>query len=91
MNGEGQIDIVAAEVKKQVLIDICDSGKGIPKKHFKAIFRPGFTTKARGWGLGLSLVKRIIEEYHKGKIFVKSSDPSKGTCIRIVLRKALKS
>lgn len=91
MNGEGQIDIVAAEVKKQVLIDICDSGRGIPKKHFKAIFRPGFTTKARGWGLGLSLVKRIIEEYHKGKIFVKSSDPGKGTCIRIVLRKALKS
>ncbi len=91
MNGEGQIDIVAAEMKKQVFIDICDSGKGIPKKHFKAIFRPGFTTKARGWGLGLSLVKRIIEEYHKGKIFVKSSDPGKGTCIRIVLRRALKS
>lgn len=91
MNGEGQIDIVVSEQKKQVFIDVCDDGKGIPKKHFKAIFRPGFTTKARGWGLGLSLVKRIVEEYHKGKIFVKSSDPGKGTCIRIVLRKALKS
>ncbi|NLB03758.1 MAG: HAMP domain-containing histidine kinase, partial [Bacteroidales bacterium] len=91
MNGEGQIDIIVAEGKKQVFIDVCDDGKGIPKKHFKAIFRPGFTTKARGWGLGLSLVKRIVEEYHKGKIFVKSSEPGKGACIRIILRKELKS
>lgn len=91
MNGEGQIDIIVAEGKKQVFIDVCDDGKGIPKKHFKAIFRPGFTTKARGWGLGLSLVKRIVEEYHKGKIFVKNSEPGKGACIRIILRKELKS
>jgi len=91
MNGEGQIDIVVAEGKKQVFIDVCDDGKGIPKKHFKAIFRPGFTTKARGWGLGLSLVKRIVEEYHKGKIFVKSSEPGKGACIRIILRKEIKN
>lgn len=91
MNGEGRIDIVVAEGKKQVFIDVCDDGKGIPKKHFKTIFRPGFTTKARGWGLGLSLVKRIVEEYHKGKIFVKSSEPGKGACIRIILRKKLKS
>lgn len=91
MNGEGQIDIVVSEGKKQVFIDVNDDGKGIPKKYFKVIFRPGFTTKERGWGLGLSLVKRIVEEYHRGKIFVKSSEAGKGTNIRIILRKKLKN
>ena len=61
--------------------------KGIPKKMVKKIFKPGYTTKKHGWGLGLSLAKRIIEEYHKGKLFVKESEPGKGTVIRIVLAK----
>jgi signal transduction histidine kinase len=68
-----------------MIIDISDTGKGIPKNKWKTIFRPGFTTKKRGWGLGLSLAKRIIEEYHKGKIFVKDSVPEEFTVIRIVL------
>ena len=63
-----------------------DNGKGIPKSKFKTIFNPGFTTKKRGWGLGLSLVKRIVEEYHHGKIFVKKSEIGKGTTIRIQIK-----
>ncbi len=70
----------------KVNIDIKDSGKGIPKNNFKKIFSPGFTTKKRGWGLGLTLVKRIIENYHQGQIFVKSSEPESGTTFRIILR-----
>ena len=90
MNGEGQIEIKISQdgpASPQVTIDISDTGKGLPKSNFKNIFHPGFTSKKRGWGLGLSLSKRIIEEYHKGKIYVKSSTIGKGTTIRIVLRK----
>ena len=67
-------------------IEVEDTGKGIRKKDIRNVFTPGFTTKKRGWGLGLSLAKRIVEEYHKGKIFVKSSEIGKGTTFRIELR-----
>jgi len=70
-----------------VAIEVRDTGKGIPGKLRKTIFNPGFTTKIRGWGLGLSLVKRIVEEYHHGKVFVKESQPGKGTVFRIELHK----
>jgi signal transduction histidine kinase len=72
----------------KVLIDISDTGKGIPKKLVQSVFKPGFTTKKRGWGLGLALAKRIIEMYHEGKIFVKSSDEGLGTTFRIELKSA---
>jgi len=85
MNGAGAI-IVEMEVKEgQVIIDVSDTGKGMPKSKFKTVFEPGFTTKQRGWGLGLSLTKRIIENYHSGKIFVKNSVIDKGTTFRIIL------
>ena len=88
MSGIGIISIsVKEENKKTVIIDVSDNGKGIPKKKIVEVFRPGFTTKKRGWGLGLTLVKRIIETYHKGKIFVKSSEENVGTTFRIVLNK----
>lgn len=90
MQGEGLLVISVQDHKEEVYVDIKDSGKGIPKKLHKTIFKPGFTTKSRGWGLGLSLAKRIIEMYHKGKIFVLHSELEKGTTIRIVLRKSLK-
>ena len=67
-------------------IEVADTGKGIPKKDVGNVFRPGFTTKRRGWGLGLSLAKRIVEEYHHGRIYVKSSEPGVGTVFRIELR-----
>ena len=67
------------------MVDITDTGKGIPKSRQKTVFEPGFTTKKRGWGLGLSLTKRIVENYHKGRIFVKRSEPGKGTTFRIQL------
>lgn len=86
MEGNGEITIRVEETEKHAVIDIYDTGKGIPKSAFKKIFNPGFTTKKRGWGLGLSLAKRIIEEYHHGKIFVKSSEIGKGTCIRIMMK-----
>ncbi|MDP4221909.1 MAG: ATP-binding protein [Bacteroidota bacterium] len=86
MEGDGAITIRVEESEKHAIIDITDTGKGIPKSAYKKIFNPGFTTKKRGWGLGLSLAKRIIEEYHNGKIYVKSSEIGKGTCIRIMLR-----
>ena len=73
--------------KKHVIIDFCDNGKGILKYNFKNIFEPGYTSKKRGWGLGLSLSKRIILEYHSGKIFVLKSIPYKQTVIRIILNK----
>ena len=76
-----------SENQDHVIVDISDNGKGIPKSAHKKIFRPGYTTKTRGWGLGLSLTKRIIEEYHHGRIFVRHSEPGKGTCIRIMLNK----
>ncbi len=88
MSGIGIIAIsVKEENNRTVIIDLNDNGKGIPKKKLKEVFRPGFTTKKRGWGLGLTLVKRIIETYHKGKIFVKSSEENVGTTFRIVLNK----
>jgi nitrogen-specific signal transduction histidine kinase len=86
-NNRGSIFIDLFEKEHEVVIDITDNGKGIAKSKFKTIFQPGFTTKKRGWGLGLSLSKRIIEIYHKGKIFIKSSEPQKATTFRIVLKK----
>jgi len=87
MEGSGVITVRITETEKQALIDISDTGKGIPKSAFNKIFNPGFTTKQRGWGLGLSLAKRIIEEYHNGKIFVRHSEVGKGSCIRIMMNK----
>jgi len=85
---EGKISICVKENRTKVEIDVSDNGKGIEMKRRKDIFRPGYSTKRRGWGLGLSLSKRIIEEYHKGKIFVKSSAPGDGTVIKIILKKS---
>lgn len=87
MNGEGKITIEISDQMQYVYIDVTDTGKGIPKSRYKTVFEPGFTTKKRGWGLGLSLSKRIIENYHSGKIFVKRSEADKGTTFRIVLNK----
>ena len=87
MEGQGEITFQVEERDKVVRIDVTDTGKGIAKSKFKTVFNPGYTTKKRGWGLGLSLVKRIIESYHGGKIFVKSSEVGKGTTFRIELRK----
>jgi len=84
MEGSGEITVRILPGEKTI-IDISDTGKGIPKRAFRKIFNPGFTTKKRGWGMGLSLARRIIEEYHDGKIFVRSSEPGKGSCIRIVM------
>jgi hypothetical protein len=88
IEGSGEITIRVSEADKYALIDISDTGKGIPKSAHKKIFNPGYTTKKRGWGLGLSLSKRIIDEYHNGKIFVKSSEMGKGSCIRIMMNKS---
>lgn len=85
MEGEGEITITTGREKGKVWIEIKDTGRGISRKNFKKVFAPGYTTKKRGWGLGLTLVKRIIEEYHKGKIFVKESEVGKGTTFRIEL------
>jgi signal transduction histidine kinase len=85
--GSGEITIRITDNEQNAFIDISDDGKGIPKSAYKKIFRPGYTTKQRGWGLGLSLAKRIIEEYHTGKIFVRHSEIEKGSCIRIVMKK----
>ena len=87
MDGKGSINFQVIDNKKKVYIDITDTGKGISKSRFKTIFNPGFTTKTRGWGLGLSLVKRIIESYPGGKIYVKNSEIGKGATFRIELRK----
>ena len=87
VNGSGEITLSIMDHTQVIYIDISDSGKGISKSKFKTIFKPGYTTKERGWGLGLSLTKRIIEEYHDGKIFVYESEIGKGTVIRIVLKK----
>jgi signal transduction histidine kinase len=86
MDGDGRIDINVIPKNNEVYIDVKDSGKGMDKRKFKVIFTPGFTTKKRGWGLGLSLAKRIIEEYHGGKIFVKQSELNTGTVFRIILK-----
>ena len=85
MAGDGQITAVVAVEGSVVSIEISDTGKGIPKGKHKTVFEPGFTTKKRGWGLGLSLTKRIVDNYHKGRITVKRSEPGKGTTFRIVL------
>lgn len=87
MEDKGEIHVQAFEKEGMIYVDISDTGKGIPKNNFEQIFNPGFSTKKRGWGLGLTLARRIIEEYHHGKIFVKESSP-KGTTFRIVLKAA---
>lgn len=87
VSGNGSIEIAISEDEKHVYVDISDTGKGLLKSNFKNVFRPGFTSKKRGWGLGLSLAQRIIEHYHKGKIFVKSSILNQGTTFRIALKK----
>lgn len=89
MSGSGKIDIIVSDDCDNVLVDFVDNGKGILNKHFSSVFTPGFTTKERGWGLGLSLAKRIVEEYHKGKIYVKSSKVGEGTTFRIELPKRI--
>lgn len=87
MAGAGTIDIFVTNTPQQVWIDVQDNGKGIPGHQLKKVFAPGFTTKKRGWGLGLSLSRRIIEKYHHGSIFVKQSEVGKGTTFRIILRR----
>jgi len=87
MDGQGQITLSLIEDDNIVFIDVADTGKGIKKKNIKNVFKPGFTTKKRGWGLGLSLAKRIVEQYHHGKIYVKNSVVGKGTTFRIELKK----
>jgi hypothetical protein len=87
MNGAGTITVTITDAITETHIDIADSGKGIPKANWGNIFKPGFTTKKRGWGLGLSLSKRIIEQYHKGVLFLKNSEPDKGTTFRVTLKK----
>jgi len=87
MKGEGQISIDLFETDNYLKVHISDTGKGIPKNAFKSIFKPGFTSKKRGWGLGLSLTKRIIEDYHSGKIYVKSSEINKGSTFCISMHK----
>lgn len=87
MSGEGNIDIVVTSKDNEAMILVKDTGKGIPRKNFKTVFTPGYTTKKRGWGLGLTLVKRIIEEYHNGKIYIKESELGKGTTFCIQLPK----
>ncbi len=87
MEGKGAITITAFEETTRFVVEVADTGKGIPKGQFSSVFQPGYTTKTRGWGLGLSLAKRIVEEYHHGRIFVKASELGKGTTFRIELRK----
>jgi two-component sensor histidine kinase len=87
MKGSGRIDIYVTDLHHQVLIDVTDTGKGIARHQIRKVFTPGFTTKKRGWGLGLSLSRRIINDYHHGSIFVKSSEVGKGTTFRIVLKR----
>ena len=84
--GSIKINIAGNKLKKQVFIDVTDSGKGIPRSKFETVFRPGYTTRKRGWGLGLSLTKRMVENYHDGQIFVRESEMGKGTTFRIILK-----
>ncbi|MCW3786738.1 sensor histidine kinase [Plebeiibacterium sediminum] len=88
IKGDGLIHINSEIIDHSIAIDITDNGKGIPRQNLKTVFEPGFTTKERGWGLGLSLTKRIVEDYHKGKIFVKESEPNKKTTFRILLNQS---
>lgn len=87
MEGKGQIMIDIKDTGKEVILDVADTGKGISRQNLANVFKPGFTTKKRGWGLGLSLSKRIVEQYHKGSLTVKQSEVGKGTTFRIVLKK----
>ena len=87
-SGKGEIDISVSEIDNKLIIEVTDNGKGIPKKNFETVFKPGYTTKKRGWGLGLTLVKRIIEDYHSGVIYVKESIANKATTFRIELNKS---
>lgn len=87
MEGKGSITITAKEEPTCISVEVSDTGKGIPKNRFSSVFAPGYTTKERGWGLGLSLAKRIVEEYHDGRIFVKNSELGKGTTFRVELKK----
>jgi signal transduction histidine kinase len=87
MEGKGRIELKLTDEGSCVVVEVSDNGKGIRKKDIKNVFTPGFTTKKRGWGLGLSLAKRIVEEYHKGKIFVKESEVGVGTTFRIEIQK----
>ena len=87
MEGRGSITITARDEADCFSVEVSDTGKGIPKNKFRDVFMPGFTTKSRGWGLGLSLAKRIVEEYHGGRIFVKLSELGRGTTFRIELRR----
>ena len=87
MEGKGSITITAKEEPTCFSVEVSDTGKGIPKNRFSSVFMPGYTTKERGWGLGLSLAKRIVEEYHDGRIFVKNSELGKGTTFRVELKK----
>jgi signal transduction histidine kinase len=86
MSGEGRIDIYVYRAANHIVVEVSDTGKGIARSDFKNVFRPGYTTKKRGWGLGLSLAKRIVEEYHRGRIYVKSSQPGVCTTFCIELR-----
>ena len=87
MEGKGSITVNIANQEKEIWVDVVDTGKGIARQNMGKVFNPGFTTKKRGWGLGLSLSKRIIEQFHKGRLFVKQSEPGKGTTFRIILPK----
>ncbi len=88
-SGEIEVNITENLVKEQVFIDVTDSGKGIPRSRFERVFQPGYTTRKRGWGLGLSLTRRIIQNYHKGQVFVKESEVGKGATFRIILKSNL--
>lgn len=87
MDGKGRITVEMWGIPEGLIINVIDTGKGIPKSKFTTVFEPGFTTKSRGWGLGLSLCKRIIETYHKGKIYVFNSEPNRGTTFRIEMKR----
>ena len=86
MDGQGSITLTASTEGSLAVVEVADTGKGIPKNKFRTVFTPGFTTKKRGWGLGLSLAKRIVEEYHHGRIYVKNSEVGRGTTFRIELK-----
>lgn len=88
MDGKGQITLTLSQVESEVILDVTDTGRGIDRSLFRTVFRPGYTSKKRGWGLGLSLSKRIIEDYHRGRLFIESSQAGVGTTFRIVLEEA---
>ena len=89
MEGRGVITVSTGRRKRRIWVDVADTGKGIPKSRFKTVFTPGYTTKTRGWGLGLSLVRRIVETSPGGRIYVRSSEPGRGTTFRIEMAAAV--